>query len=95
MTGYHLDGTPQPNSTDTPGMAEADSPTQTPVLDWIGQLMCGLQGHDEIVHFAGGRMFLRCVNCGHETPGWDTQATPRPPARTPFGAKADDIRRAA
>ena len=34
--------------------------------------MCGLHGHDPLLVFEEGRMFLRCTSCGHQTPGWDT-----------------------
>lgn len=47
----------------------------------VGQVVCGVQGHEEMVQFDRGRMFLRCVTCGHETPGWDVLGTmnlPRP-----------------
>lgn len=32
--------------------------------------VCGLQGHDPLLQVAQGRMFLKCMSCGHETPGW-------------------------
>ena len=33
--------------------------------------LCALHGHDLLLHFdRGRRVCLRCVNCGHETPGW-------------------------
>jgi hypothetical protein len=41
----------------------------------IGHLqsaVCGLHGHDPLMHFEQGRMFLRCTSCGYETPGWST-----------------------
>lgn len=41
--------------------------------------MCGLHGHDPLLVFEDGRMFLRCTSCGHETPGWNTgERRPRP-----------------
>ncbi len=46
------------------------------VIDRIGQLLCGIQGHDEMLEFDGTRMFLRCLNCGHESPGWDVRRRP-------------------
>ena len=45
------------------------------VWDRVRQAMCGLHGHDRLVHFEEDRMFLRCVSCGHETPGWEIKAT--------------------
>ncbi len=35
------------------------------------QRMCGLHGHDSLLHFDNGRMSLLCSSCGHESPGWD------------------------
>lgn len=40
------------------------------VLDRLRHLMCGLHGHDTLLQFDHGRMYLRCASCGHETPGW-------------------------
>ncbi|HXE80447.1 MAG TPA: hypothetical protein VNK41_06830 [Vicinamibacterales bacterium] len=41
-------------------------------LDHLQSAVCGLHGHDPILQFEEGRMFLRCTSCGFETPGWDT-----------------------
>lgn len=41
--------------------------------------ICGLQGHDPLLQFTDGRMFLQCASCGHRTPGWETgDRRPRP-----------------
>jgi hypothetical protein len=48
--------------------------------DRVRQAMCGLHGHDRLVHFEQDRMFLRCVSCGHETPGWEMGELRRPAA---------------
>lgn len=37
----------------------------------VRQFMCGLHGHDALLHFETGRLSMRCTSCGHETPGWD------------------------
>jgi hypothetical protein len=39
------------------------------------QFVCGLHGHDSLLHFDHGRMSLLCSSCGHESPGWDVKAT--------------------
>jgi hypothetical protein len=39
------------------------------------QFMCGLHGHDALLHFERGRLSLLCASCGHESPGWDLSAT--------------------
>jgi hypothetical protein len=40
-------------------------------LDWLRQAFCGLHGHDSLLQFEKDRIFLKCVSCGHETPGWE------------------------
>jgi NAD-dependent SIR2 family protein deacetylase len=37
----------------------------------LGQLYCGLHGHDSVLHFEGNRVNMRCTSCGHDTPGWE------------------------
>ena len=53
------------------------------ILLRLKHLLCGLSGHDRLLHFDQGRMFLRCASCGHETPGWEVgiDAKPRPAIR--------------
>jgi hypothetical protein len=46
------------------------------VMDWLRQMFCGLHGHDTMLHFEQERMSLRCVSCGHETPGWALNEVP-------------------
>ena len=38
----------------------------------LGQLFCGMRGHESVLHFEGKRVMMRCTSCGHDTPGWDT-----------------------
>src|SRR3954463_13949857 len=40
-------------------------------VDRLGQLVCGLRGHDAVLHFEGNRVNMRCTSCGHDTPGWE------------------------
>jgi hypothetical protein len=52
----------------------------------VRQFLCGLHGHDSLLHFGQGRLSLQCASCGYETPGWDVKGTParmtsRPKAR--------------
>jgi hypothetical protein len=37
----------------------------------FGQLLCGMRGHDSVLHFEGKRVMMRCTSCGHDTPGWE------------------------
>jgi len=45
-------------------------------LGWVRQALCGLHGHDTLLQFEQERMFLKCVSCGHETPGWELNEAP-------------------
>ena len=38
----------------------------------FGQLLCGMRGHETVMHFEGKRIMMRCTSCGHDTPGWET-----------------------
>ena len=40
-------------------------------MDRLGQLFCGLRGHDSVLHFETHRVSMRCTSCGHDTPGWE------------------------
>lgn len=42
----------------------------------VRQFICGLHGHDALLHFEQGRMSLQCTSCGYETPGWDLKGVP-------------------
>jgi hypothetical protein len=46
------------------------------VMDRVRQMFCGLHGHDNLLQFEQDRMFLRCVSCGRETPGWSLNEAP-------------------
>jgi len=37
----------------------------------VGQLLCGVRGHDAVLHFEGNRVMMRCTSCGHDSPGWE------------------------
>jgi hypothetical protein len=37
----------------------------------LGQFVCGLRGHDAMLHFEGNRVMMRCTSCGHDSPGWE------------------------
>jgi hypothetical protein len=48
------------------------------MVERVRQLFCGLHGHDNLLQFEQDRMFLKCVSCGHESPGWELGDTPPP-----------------
>lgn len=47
---------------------------------WLRETVCGIRGHDLLLHFESERICLECSTCGHQTPGWRV-AAPRRPAR--------------
>jgi hypothetical protein len=58
-------------ATDT---AHADATTtgvMARVASRLSQTLCGLSGHDAVLHFEGKRVMMRCTSCGHDTPGWE------------------------
>jgi len=57
-----------------------DSAQHNGVMSRVGEqlrrFICGLQGHDSLLHFGDGRVSLLCSSCGYETPGWDVKGAP-------------------
>jgi hypothetical protein len=43
----------------------------TRAIGRLGQLLCGVRGHDSVLHFEGNRVMMRCTSCGHDSPGWE------------------------
>jgi hypothetical protein len=41
------------------------------VASRLSQTLCGLSGHDAVLHFEDKRVMMRCTSCGHDTPGWE------------------------
>ena len=63
----------------------------TRAMGQMRQFLCGLHGHDALLHFNQGRISLQCTSCGYETPGWDVKgrtaaadAHPRTVVRLPL-----------
>ena len=71
---------PHPMTTAQEGLRPAATAEQAGgfarVLESLRQMFCGLRGHDTLLHFEDERMSLRCVSCGHETPGWELNEVP-------------------
>ena len=53
------------------GSDQAGEPIVARAMTRLGQLLCGLRGHDAILHFEDKRVMMRCTSCGHDTPGWE------------------------
>lgn len=45
------------------------------LMSWLGQRLCSIKlgGHDFIYKIDDSRLFLKCANCGLETPGWQVE----------------------
>jgi hypothetical protein len=41
-------------------------------LGRLRQVLCGLRGHDAVLHYEHRRMMMRCTSCGYDSPGWET-----------------------
>lgn len=67
---------PHPVASDR-GVRTATVETQVDgLIDRLRQMFCGLHGHDNLLQFEQERMFLKCVSCGHQTPGWSLNEAP-------------------
>jgi hypothetical protein len=56
--------------------AQTDDGLGSVMVAKMRQVICGMHGHDTLLQFEHDRMFLRCVSCGHESPGWELTETP-------------------
>jgi hypothetical protein len=58
--------------TATAGLEAQNAETLTTrALGRLGQFLCGLRGHDSVLHFEANRVMMRCTSCGHDSPGWE------------------------
>jgi hypothetical protein len=55
---------------------QPDSRFAVRLFGFVGQVYCGLHGHDNLLHFEGDRLCLKCVSCGHESAGWELDEAP-------------------
>jgi NAD-dependent SIR2 family protein deacetylase len=77
----------QLTATESLQTATPDVSVVSRVVMRLNQTLCGLSGHDRLVHIEGKRVTMRCSSCGHDTPGWEV--TGRGPRRRFEG----DVRR--
>ena len=36
----------------------------------LRRLICALRGHEDYLQLEKNRVYLQCIACGHESPGW-------------------------
>jgi len=51
--------------------ATTDAGLVSRLITRLGQFVCGMHGHDAVLHFEANRVMMRCTSCGHDTPGWE------------------------
>jgi hypothetical protein len=54
---------------DNRGVESPDGGMMSRLANRLSQTLCGLTGHDAVLHFEGKRVMMRCTSCGHHTPG--------------------------
>lgn len=62
---------PQQLAATVEGTQEQSTGVMTRAMGRLGQMLCGVRGHDSVLHFEGNRVMMRCTSCGHDTPGWE------------------------
>jgi hypothetical protein len=63
------------------------------VVMWLRSAWCMINGgHYKVLHTEPNRLALRCVACGHTSPGWQV-GSPRLARRTPADAERLRVRR--
>lgn len=40
----------------------------------LRRIICAFRGHEEYLHFEKNRVYLQCVACGYESPGWTVES---------------------
>lgn len=43
------------------------------MLSWLRQLRCAFSGHWDLTEREPKRLFIRCVDCGRQTKGWNLE----------------------
>jgi hypothetical protein len=55
----------------TPGVQGRVADRLGSLLGSLSQVLCGVRGHDAVLHFEGKRVMMRCTSCGHDSHGWE------------------------
>ena len=40
----------------------------------VKRFLCAIRGHEDYLHFDKNRVYLQCVACGYESPGWTVES---------------------
>jgi hypothetical protein len=44
------------------------------LMESLRRLICAIRGHEDYLQFEKNRVYLQCISCGHESPGWTVDA---------------------
>ena len=39
-------------------------------MESLRRLICAIRGHEDFMQVDKNRIYLLCISCGHESPGW-------------------------
>lgn len=57
----------------------------------VGQVACGVRGHEMLWHYERERVMLECGRCGHASKGWDVSGTAAPTRRYAGDARRHEL----
>ena len=57
----------------------------------VGQIACGVRGHDMLWHYERDRVMLECGRCGHASKGWDVSGSVAPTLRFAGDARRHEL----
>lgn len=57
----------------------------------VGQIACGVRGHEMLWHYEREKVMLECGRCGHATKGWDVSGTAAPTRRYAGDARRHEL----
>ena len=78
MAYLHADAIALNETSTSPAEPHVGSGIVAKLLVSMGEIYCGLHGHQMLMQFERTRVFLQCASCGHESPGWAlTEAPPK------------------
>jgi hypothetical protein len=49
---------------------DVSEPSDVSWRERVEQTWCELRGHDTVVVIEPGWIYLRCLSCGYQSPGW-------------------------
>ena len=58
----------------------------------VGQIACGVRGHEMLWHYERERVLLECGRCGHASKGWDVSGSVAPTLRFAGDARRHELR---